>query len=111
MLVSTPFEKIKGMSFLKRVKRFAIDLNEVVGFKDSKLVMGGKGFYEQCLEVTLGKKSYTFKERYCTLRAKARNSDGNLVESTLVLDLNELIYPSATVINLQKLFAYFFSSL
>ena len=64
----------------------------------SKLVVGGKDFYEQCLEVALDVHS---DSRYCTLRTKARNSDGNLVESALVLDLNELVYPSATVINLQ----------
>ena len=79
--------------------RFAIDLNEVVGVKDSKLVMGGKGFYKQCVRVTLDRHP---SGKSGTLIVNVVNDDRNLVTSSLQLDLAELLYPSPTVITLDE---------
>ena len=77
-----------------------MDLNEVVGSKDSKLVMGGNGFYAQCLEVALEK--IYLGQLILYVARKTGNLDGSMIELTLDLDMHELVYPSATVVNLQK---------
>ena len=59
--------------------------------------MGGKDFYEQCLEVAL-ENNWISGKRYYTMRGKARNAVGNTVESTLFLDIDLLLYPGAAVI-------------
>ena len=86
------------MKYSGEFTRFAIDLNEVVGVKDSKLVMGGKGFYKQCARVTL---DHQANRKFGTLTAHVLN-DGNLITSSLQLDLAELLYPSPTVITLDE---------
>ena len=72
-------------------------MNEVIGMQGSKLVMGGKGFYEQCLEVAL-ENNWISGKRYYTMRGKARYTDGNTVEPTLFLDIDLLFYSGAAVI-------------
>ena len=87
-------------------ERYATDLNEIIGIKDFKLAIGGKDFFDQCFDVSLKTSS---ENLYCTLIAKVKNPDGTVTESTLRLDMAELLYPCNRVSCVNSIYSFAFS--
>ena len=84
-------------------ERFATDLNEIIGIKDSKLAIGGEDFFDQCFDVSLKTSSDNL---YCTLIAKVKNPDGTVTSSTLRLDMAELLFPCNKVSRVNSIYSY-----